>query len=506
MSEKEDNYISVLVVEDEKPISRNICHKIERINPKFKVVATAFNGKQAMDKIKEESFDVLFLDINIPFFSGLDILKFIKEKKINSYCVLLTGYQTFEYAQTALRNNAFDYLLKPLDTTKLQEVLSKIEKQKERERRNKILSYLTSLPHNIFERDNNTFSTAYVSYILYNSLQGKLYLTETVDYMNSVRKSLLLNLKKEFRANEFALIEGIDIVEDILLFSSDVENLREKCKKIKKAMQSDNKIFGMALNTELKEIEDIRKTYRELRLELTTYISYKTCILITTPYHWCQPKEDKSKNWSLELIVDKVKGINANATSSQVKNLLKECLDSCDSHRIISIKTVKTFFQYLCTKLPSNVHYLNIEDEIIEIMENSFNIDMAYKDLCSLIDDNFYFKVTALENKEQLAQQIHDYIEANYQFTFSNQILSEKFGYVPYYLRRIFKEVYVVSPNEYIIKYRIEKSKEFLLKNMHAKDVAEIVGFKDPLYFSKVFKKIEGIAPTEYIKLHSCEE
>lgn len=169
----------------------------------------------------------------------------------------------------------------------------------------------------------------------------------------------------------------------------------------------------------------------------------------------------------------------------------------------MSIRSVKTLFQYLCTNLPSNICYLNIESEILEIMENSFSIEQVYQDLCLLIEDNFYFQTTSEENKELLAQQIHDYIETNYQFAFSNQILSEKFGYVPYYLRRIFKEVYVVSPNEYIIQYRIKKSKEFLIQNLHAKDVAEIVGFSDPLYFSKVFKKIEGISPTEYVKLHT---
>lgn len=494
------SYYNVLVTEDEKPISRNICNKIEKINPKFKVTKVAYNGKQAMEAIKSEHFDVLFLDINIPLGSGLDILRYIKDNDIDSYCVLLTGYQTFEYAQTALRNNAFDYLLKPLKTDKLTEVLCRIDTLMQRKNRDQILSYLTTVPHNIFEKGEKIIDDCFVGYVLYNTLQGKLYLPETIEHMSLIKKAFKKHLDEEFTANEYSLIEGQDIVEQILLFSSDVENLREKCKRIKKKMQEENMVIGVALFTEPKLPLEIRPTYQALRVELSNCISYKSCILITSPYHWCKPDVDKSQNWSLEKIVDIIKGISSNATSAQIKDLLNDCIDSCASHRKICIQTVKTFFQYLCSHLPTNVHYLNIEPEILEIMENSFNIEEAYKDLCSLIDDNFYFQVSSNENKEQLAKQIHDYIESNYQFAFSNQILSEKFGYVPYYLRRIFKEVYVMSPNEYIIQYRIEKSKCFLLQHMHAKDVAEIVGFKDPLYFSKVFKKIEGISPTEYVK------
>lgn len=282
-NETYEAYYRVLVTEDEKPISRNICKKIEKINPKFKVTEVAYNGKQALEQIKRNTFDVLFLDINIPFFSGLDILKYITENHIHSYCVLLTGYQTFEYAQTALRYKALDYLLKPLDNAKLAEVLKKIEHLKEREKREASLSFLMNTPNRIFERENKSFKTCYVGCVLYNTLQGRLYLQKTTEQLKTSKATLNSLLAQEFKQNEYALIDGHDIVEQILLFSQDTTKLKERCHTIQKSMQKKGAICGLGINTQAKTIEQIKETYLQLRLNSPSVFPIKQAYLLPCP-------------------------------------------------------------------------------------------------------------------------------------------------------------------------------------------------------------------------------
>ena len=91
------------------------------------------------------------------------------------------------------------------------------------------------------------------------------------------------------------------------------------------------------------------------------------------------------------------------------------------------------------------------------------------------------------------------YIIKSYQFPFSSQILEEKFGYSAFYLRSVFKESFQVSPNEYLLKVRMERACLLLRQGVQAKDAANEVGFSDPLYFSKVFKKFTGCSPSEYM-------
>lgn len=72
------------------------------------------------------------------------------------------------------------------------------------------------------------------------------------------------------------------------------------------------------------------------------------------------------------------------------------------------------------------------------------------------------------------------------------------------YLRRIFKKQYGISPSGYVTRERIRLAKDFLLRidNIRITEVAEKVGYHDPLYFSRLFKKQTGLSPTEYCTLH----
>ena len=79
--------------------------------------------------------------------------------------------------------------------------------------------------------------------------------------------------------------------------------------------------------------------------------------------------------------------------------------------------------------------------------------------------------------------------------------LAEKCGLSVYHFIRAFKQEYNLTPHAYIIRYKIEKSKYFLINDdIDIKKAAELSGFSDPLYFSRVFKKLTGISPREYKK------
>lgn len=92
-----------------------------------------------------------------------------------------------------------------------------------------------------------------------------------------------------------------------------------------------------------------------------------------------------------------------------------------------------------------------------------------------------------------------NYIEANYK---SDLKISDIANYVSlsksYFYTKFKKEV-GTSPNEYISSFRLKQATYYIKNtNMSIKDIAEIVGFNDPLYFSKVFSKKIGYSPTEY--------
>lgn len=96
-------------------------------------------------------------------------------------------------------------------------------------------------------------------------------------------------------------------------------------------------------------------------------------------------------------------------------------------------------------------------------------------------------------------EQAEDYIQRNYKSNIKINDLASYIGIDRSYLTNIFKSVTKMSPQEYLMNYRMEQAKN-MLKNtdMKVSDVAETVGYHDPLTFSKMFKKSVGMSPSEY--------
>ena len=95
--------------------------------------------------------------------------------------------------------------------------------------------------------------------------------------------------------------------------------------------------------------------------------------------------------------------------------------------------------------------------------------------------------------------QALDYIQHNFKGDIKINDLASYIGIDRSYLTSIFKSVTKLSPQEYLMHYRMEQAIN-LLKTTEKKisDIAECVGYHDPLAFSKMFKKFTGVSPKEY--------
>lgn len=105
-------------------------------------------------------------------------------------------------------------------------------------------------------------------------------------------------------------------------------------------------------------------------------------------------------------------------------------------------------------------------------------------------------------DKQQLVNEIQLYLENHYAEDVTLNQLAQKFYTSPTTLSRIFKEYTGDTPINYLIHYRLKKAKEFIQADdsISMKEVAQSIGYDDPLYFSKLFKKYHGQSPTFYGK------
>ena len=119
----------VIVVEDEPVAAEHICALVERFCPGFRVAARAGNGVEALPLLRENRADLVITDIRMPVMGGLELTKIINEDFPDTCALIVSGYQEFQYAREAMKNNVFDYLLKPISPANLRQAMDQVEKK-----------------------------------------------------------------------------------------------------------------------------------------------------------------------------------------------------------------------------------------------------------------------------------------------------------------------------------------------------------------------------------------
>lgn len=119
-----DKIINIIIAEDEELILNNIVKKIESLNLGYKIIATAQDGKTALELIEKLLPDIIMTDIKMPIMDGLELIKAVDTKYPFIKKVILSGFDDFTFAQRAMRYHVVDYLLKPLKIEELADVLT----------------------------------------------------------------------------------------------------------------------------------------------------------------------------------------------------------------------------------------------------------------------------------------------------------------------------------------------------------------------------------------------
>lgn len=119
----------VIIADDEEELRNGIIRKIDWYGNGFEVVGSAENGQEAYDLCKKYHPDLVITDIKMPFMTGLELGEKLYDTMPHTKVVIFSGFDDFEYAQKAIKINAYEYILKPIDSLKLTELLKKIKEQ-----------------------------------------------------------------------------------------------------------------------------------------------------------------------------------------------------------------------------------------------------------------------------------------------------------------------------------------------------------------------------------------
>ena len=124
--------LKVLVVEDEEMIRKGIVLAVDWAALDCVVVGEAANGVQALEAVERYDPSLIITDLKMPVMDGLEMLRQLRERGNNAFVIILTAYDSFAYAQTALRLGAVDFLLKPFHDGELEQAVTRLRQRMDR--------------------------------------------------------------------------------------------------------------------------------------------------------------------------------------------------------------------------------------------------------------------------------------------------------------------------------------------------------------------------------------
>ena len=118
--------LKVLVVDDEVELRKNLTTILNTLSNELVFeISEASNGREAVDSVKRNEFDLVLMDVRMPDLNGLDALRLIKEHDSRIFVVIMTAHSNLNDAVIAIKEGAYDYCEKPVSPNRLLEIVKK---------------------------------------------------------------------------------------------------------------------------------------------------------------------------------------------------------------------------------------------------------------------------------------------------------------------------------------------------------------------------------------------
>lgn len=120
------NKLHTLIVDDEAELRRSVISILKSTMPEIEfTIDEASTGKEALEKVQQQQWDLVLMDVKMPEMNGLEALSAIKEHDPRTFVVLMTAHSNLHDAVLAIKEGAYDYVEKPVNPQLLSEIVRK---------------------------------------------------------------------------------------------------------------------------------------------------------------------------------------------------------------------------------------------------------------------------------------------------------------------------------------------------------------------------------------------
>lgn len=520
---------NILITDDEQIVIDSLSFIIGKNFSEEVRVFTALSGTEAIEIVMKENIDILFIDINMPGLSGLETVSVITKLKPNIVFVILSAFDKFQYAQTAIELGAYKYITKPvnrnvvIETIRgamqlLQEKQGKLSADMELHKKLDLVSPMIEndfIYACIFNNEKSIDLSAYLDYFNLSETPWIFCCFEFPNinsdnqYSTYIKLHELLNKEHRCLMSSF-MMNRIVIFFPVFAENPDYSEIQEQIKKFYNLM-SYNISSGIraGVSTIASDKTLLQASYNEALSALNKTDSNGGLIFAGSNKKMESPyAETKAKH---------------NSSHGEFKNQILKKLSAGDS------SGVKSFLELFTTELFSGELSLDkIKNSFFELIVTANNTTREInKDFSSVTFDNAFSSLSSLNEKKlikdftqtfllectaaivnvrktdtnPIIKKVCDYIEENLAQDISLEMAADFAGVSSFYLSKLFKEEKGETYINFVSDKRLEKSCQLLAQtDLSIKEITAEVGYNDQNYYSRIFKTKYGLSPKEYRK------
>lgn len=445
-------------------------------------IDSAWISSKALECFRKEKHPVVFMDIRMPGMDGLALSREFFKIAPDTVIVIMTAWQEFEYVKEAMQIGVKYFLVKhEITEEKLDEVLGKISEDiRLRENYQRALwnNWLRGLweagvKEEIPGKGKNPYFLVMITLRGLSVVLGEkraTYIDETQIRDLQVPRITVRAFSKLESFTYGLLCEYSPALsersrqEEQTAFLTEVEKICQECTGLKPVL------FLSGLKNSAHEFSDLCVKLK----------NFAHSILWSRKELVCEPEFLQYERLEPGRLTDK---IPEEWDKSELQQLLDKGRQNCFFIELSSLTSVKKFLQ--CR------------------VDTAFLREQEKKNAQISVEQLLRSALSFLENggmqKSRMVQQAVEYIRIHYSEDISSTLIAETLHVSDGYLRTMFKKELSCTIKDYILQYRIERSKELLLKD--GKKIYEIAaqcGFVSSQHFSRVFRQVTGMTPGEY--------
>ncbi len=509
----------LVIIEDEIRTLEGIRRLIHKVKPDYEIVATAPNGCEGLEVIRQQQPDFIITDIRMPEMDGLEMLTQLHETGTPVKAIVLSAYSEFQYARKAIQLGVTEYILKPVAVGDLTQALKRVEVQVEEQKKQsgqpEALQSLEYIYQGILIK-NIEINEEVIRFIKQvhgveagaESILVSIYLGEQYEAKKSRMKKQIRSLLERDHWSDFQII-SMTQERSIVIVLRQYEDRSGTERYIRQVLmgelerESERAIgVGMTACASLDQMEEV--FYR-----LQEYMDWSLVLGRQVVIVWPKILQVQTKPLSYPIEAERqMKAALCGGGADRCREEMERFQVYFRDGNIYRPKEVKeSYIRFLWSMINVSKELGNEQTGQIQQQELLDQIMSAitYEELTRAADQVLALLLCREEKESDnyLIRRTKSLIHEYYQEGITLDEIAGRLQITPEYLGTLFHRSTGQNFTAYIKEYRITEAKKLLLgSGLKQYEIAEKVGYMDPKYFSRVFREVTGELPAEYRKRH----